>query len=60
MRGGAGALAADGGAGAAGVAGAVTAAGGAATGGAEDARVADTSPAASAVMQAKLLGLYIE
>lgn len=60
MRGGADALAADGGAEAAEVAGAVRAADAVATEGAEDARTADASPAASAVMQAKLLGLYIE
>jgi hypothetical protein len=64
MRGGADALAADCGADAVevggAVAGAVRAADDVATEGAEDARTADASPAASAVMQAKLLGLYIE
>jgi len=43
------------------VAGAVRAADATATEGAEDARVADASPtAARPVIQAKLLGLYIE
>jgi hypothetical protein len=60
MRGGADALAADGGADAAEVTGAVGAADDVATEGAEDAMIAVASPAARAVMQAKLLGLYIE
>jgi hypothetical protein len=60
MRGRAEALAADGGADAAEVAGAVRAADDVATEGAEDARTADASPAARAVTQAKLLGLYTE
>jgi hypothetical protein len=60
MRGRAETLAADGGTDTAEVAGALRAADDVATEGAEDASAADASPAARAVTQAKLLGLYIE